>query len=69
MQFKKDQAKVQALLNFGNKVKAMTPAYAANLGLKVWSTNVRAQKIDDSIFKTFGMVLASFQIKDKLRRV
>ena len=31
------------------------------------STNVKAQKIDGSIFKTFEIVLASFQVKNKLR--
>ena len=31
-------------------------------------TNVRAQKIDGSILETFGMVLASFQMEDKLKR-
>ena len=38
----------------------MTPVYAAGLGLKICSTNVGAQKIDDSTLKTFEMVLASF---------
>lgn len=44
----------------------MTSVYTLKLGLKVCSTNIRVQKIDDSIFKTFGMVLASFQLDDKL---
>ena len=30
--------------------------------------NVEAQKIDGSTFETFGMVLASFQVEDKLRK-
>lgn len=46
----------------------MTPAYAASLGLKVRLTNIGAKKIDDSTFETFGMVLASFQVKIKLDR-
>lgn len=33
--FKKNQTKVQALLNFDNKVNAITPAYMAKLSLKV----------------------------------
>ena len=44
----------------------MTPAYALKLGLLVHHTNVGAQKIDGSTFGTFGMVLASFQVEDKL---
>lgn len=32
--FKKDQPKIQALIDFGSKVNAMTPAYAKQLGLQ-----------------------------------
>lgn len=44
----------------------MTSIYAAKLGLKIQSINVKAQKIDGSTFKTFEIVLASFQIEEKL---
>ena len=44
----------------------MTPAFASKLGLKVCSTDVKAQKIDGSTLQTFGMVLASFQVEGKL---
>lgn len=40
----------------------------AKLGLKILSTNIRAQKINGSIFQTFEIVLASFQVMDKLRK-
>lgn len=60
VRFKKDQAKIQPLLDFGSKINVITLAYTAKLGLKVRSTHVGAQKIDDSTFKTFGMVQASF---------
>lgn len=60
IQFKKDQIKMQALLNFGSEVKVMTPAYAAKLGLKVRSINFGAKNINGSTFKMFVMVLASF---------
>ena len=46
----------------------MTPTYAAKLGLKVRKTNIRAQKIDSSILKTFEIVLTDFQLEDKLGR-
>ena len=36
------------------------------LGFKIYLTNVEAQIIDDSTLETFRMVLASFQIEDKL---
>lgn len=60
VRFKKDQAKILPLLDFGNGVNAITPAYTASLGLKICPTNVNAQKIDGSIFAIFGMVLANF---------
>ena len=38
----------------------MILGYASKLGLKVCSINVKAQKVDDSILKTFKIVLDSF---------
>ena len=46
----------------------MTLDYALKLGLKVHFTNVGMEKIDNSILKMFGMVLANFQIKEKLEK-
>lgn len=46
----------------------MALAYTSKLGLKIYHTNIRAQKIDGSSLKTFGIVLASFQIEDKIDR-
>ena len=46
----------------------MTPAYAKQLKLQVWKTDVGAQKIDGSLLRTFGMVIAGFEIEDKLDR-
>lgn len=61
LRFRKDKEnKVKALINFGREVDAMTSTYAAKLGLKVCHINIRAQKIDRSTFKTFGMIPASF---------
>ena len=69
VQFCKDKGKdVLALLDFESKVNAMTPAYAAYLGLKVRVTNVGVQKIDGSLLATYGMVIAAFQVVNKLGR-
>ena len=46
----------------------MAMAYASKLGFKLYPTDVGVQKIDGSILKIFRMVLASFQVKDKLGR-
>ena len=68
LRFRKDTAEVKALIDSGSEVNAMTPTYAAKLGLKVRHTDVGAQKIDGSTLETFGMVLASFQVEDKQGR-
>ena len=64
--FRKDTTDVRALIDLGSEVNTITPAYVSKLGLQTHHSNVRAQKIDGSILQTFGMVLASFQVKNKL---
>ena len=67
VQFQKDKGKdVLTLLNFGRKVNAMSPAYAAQLSLKVWKTNICAHKIDKSSLATYDMIIANFQVLNKL---
>ena len=34
----------------------------------IWKTNIRVQKIDVSTFKTFGIVIADFQVENKVSR-
>ena len=69
LQFRKGKrATIQALINLGSKVNAMTPAYAKQLGFQVQRTDIRAQKIDGSLLKTLRMVSAGFQVEDKLGR-
>ena len=69
VQFQKDKgATIPALIVSGSEVNAMTPVYAKQLGLQIRKTDVGAQKIDGSSLQTFGMVIAGFQIEDKLGR-
>ena len=68
-QFWKDKGTtIWALINSGSKVNAMTLAYPKQLGLQVWKTDVGAQKIDGSLLQIFGMVIAGFQVENKLGR-
>lgn len=60
LEFKKDQAKILALINFGIEVNVITLAYTTNLGLKAWPINIGIQKIDGFTIQMFKMVLASF---------
>ena len=59
---------VQALIDLGNEVNAMAPAYAKKLGLQVRKTDVGTQKIDGSTLETYGMVIADFQVQDKFEK-
>ena len=61
-----NKTQVQALIDLGSELNAMTPAYASRLGLPAYHTNVGAQKIDGFTLQTFGMVLTDFQVENKL---
>ena len=67
--FWKDLHKTKALIDINIKVKAISLAYVAKLGLNIQKTDTRTQKIDSSILDIFGMVLADFQVKDKLNKI
>ena len=71
VQFRKDKegATIQALIDFGSEINAMTPAYDKQLGFRTQRIDIRAQKIDGSLLATYEMVIAVFQVKDKLGRV
>ena len=43
----------------------MNPAFAKKLGFYIQKINFRAQKIDGSALKTFGMVITDLKIEDK----
>ena len=68
LRFSKDTADVRALIDSGGEVNAMTPAYASKLSLRVRHIDVRVQKIDGSTLQAFRMVLANFQVEDKLEK-
>ena len=56
------------MLNSGSKVNAINLDYAWKLKFKIQKTIIGAQKIDDSIFEIFEIVIANFQIEDKASR-
>ena len=68
LSFQKNNVNVRASIDSGSEVNAMTLAYASKLGLKVYHIDAGAQKIDGSILKIFGIVLAKFQVEDKLEK-
>lgn len=58
--FQKDLCETRALIDLDSEFNAMTPAYAVKLGLKIWKTDIEAQKINGFTFDIFRMVLADF---------
>ena len=54
------------MIDFRSKVNTMTPAYTTQLALKIQKTNIGAQKIDNSSLETYSIVIAAFQILNKL---
>lgn len=66
VQVKKNYIMVQALLVSSSKITVMTPANVAKLGIKIQSTDGSTQKIDDFMLEMFRIVLANFQVNDKL---
>lgn len=61
VQFQKDkEATIQALIDSGSKINAMTLVYAKQVDLRVQRIDVRAQKIDGSLLRTFWMIIAGF---------
>ena len=70
VQFRKDKerATIGALIDSSSEVNAITLAYAKQISLRTQKTDLRAQKIDGSLLATYGMVIAAFQVKNKLGR-
>ena len=61
--------KIQALINFENEVNTMTPTFTAKLSFVTHKTDAGAQKINGLPLVTYGMVLASFSVQDKLEKI
>ena len=57
------------LLNSGNEVNAVDPAFAKELGFPIRPTDVEAQKIDGITLETYEMVVAAFLVEDKANQI
>ena len=55
----------EALLDSKSEVNAISQAFAYQLGLTFWKTNVGVQKIDGITLETYGMVVFIFFVSDK----
>ena len=59
----KDQ--IEILFDLESEVNVMNQAFAHQLGFLIWKTNVRAQKIDGTTLKTYGIIVSTFSVLDK----
>ncbi len=59
----KDQT--ETLLDSESEVNTISQAFAYQLGLNIWKTNVRAQKIDGTTLETYKIVVSTFSMSDK----
>ena len=60
---------VSALFDLSSEVNAIYLAFAEKLGFVVQTTNIGAQKINDTTFETYGMVVVIFSVTDQAIRV
>lgn len=60
---------MQALINFNIKINAINLEYILKLYLKVCFINVKTQKINGFNVKMFEMILANFQVENKLIKI
>ena len=58
--WKEKKKRYLSLNQFESKVSKMTPAYIVKLSFKVCSTNIKAQKMNNLLLKTFKIVIAGF---------
>ncbi len=58
-----DQTEV--LLDSKNELNTINQTFASQLELKIWKINVEVQKIDDTIFKTYEIVISIFSLSGK----
>ena len=67
MQFQKDKKRtIWVLKDLDSEANVITLAYNKQLGLQIWKTDVEAQKINSSLLRIFEMVIAGFQVEDRL---
>ena len=59
---------VKVLINWDSEVNVINQNFVKKLGFRVYKAKVCTQKIDGLELNTFGMVIASFLVKNKERK-
>ena len=55
----------EALVDSRSEINVMNLAFTSQLGLKIWKTNLWAQKIDSTTLETYEIVVSIFFLLDK----
>lgn len=58
----------KALVKSDSKLNAIKPGFARKLGLRIYKTNVSTQKINGSKLETYEIVIALFEVDDKVKK-
>lgn len=66
--FWKSKGNIKVLINFGNEVNIINPAYIKKLDFHIWKIDINTQKIDGSSLTIYKIVISRFQILDELDR-
>lgn len=57
--------KTEVLLDSKSKFNVINQAFALQLGFKIRKTNIKADKIDGTTLKTYGIVVSTFSLLNK----
>ena len=66
MQFQKYKEVIRVLINSGSKINVITLVYVSKLRLMVQKTDMKTQKIDSLLLEIYKIVIAAFQVLNKL---
>lgn len=59
----KDQTKT--LVDLRSKINVVSTAFAFQIGLKIWQTNIGVQNLDNTILKIYGMIVFTNSMSNK----
>lgn len=57
------------MIYFENKVNIITLVFAQTLYFKIWKTNVKIEKIDKILLKSYNIIIKAFKFQIKLKKI
>ena len=59
---------VKTLFSSGNKINAINFDFVQKLDFYIWKTSIEAQNINDFILETLKIIIADFEVSDKVNK-